>query len=72
MPACLPACLPACPSVHPQGSAEEEVERVSQLFTEVQRTVDAKQLKPMIRTQYMRTAFQIPFDPTVRIRCGCC
>ncbi|KAL4855568.1 Vacuolar transporter chaperone 4 [Chlorella vulgaris] len=50
------------------GSAEEEVERVSQLFTEVQRTVDAKQLKPMIRTQYMRTAFQIPFDPTVRIR----
>lgn len=33
-----------------------------------QRTVDAKQLKPMVRTQYQRTAFQIPFDPTVRIR----
>lgn len=29
--------------------------------------MDAKQLRPVIRTQYMRTAFQIPFDATVRI-----
>ncbi|EFN52611.1 hypothetical protein CHLNCDRAFT_58814 [Chlorella variabilis] len=51
-----------------QASAtEEDIARVSQTFVEVQKTVDAKQLKPMVRTQYMRTAFQIPFDPTVRI-----
>ena len=29
--------------------------------------MDSKQLNPMIRTQYMRTAFQIPFDATVRV-----
>ena len=29
--------------------------------------MDSKQLRPMVRTQYMRTAFQIPFDATVRI-----
>ena len=29
--------------------------------------MDSKQLAPMIRTQYMRTAFQIPYDATVRI-----
>lgn len=49
------------------GAPEEEVLRMSSLFCEVQRTVDAKQLKPMVRTQYQRTAFQIPFDTTVRI-----
>lgn len=49
------------------GAHEEDVLRVSSLFGEVQRTVDAKQLKPMVRTQYMRTAFQIPFDTAVRI-----
>ena len=37
------------------------------MFTEVQRVVDSKQLHPMVRTQYMRTAFQIPFDATVRV-----
>ena len=56
----------------PQSATEEDIARVSQTFVEVQKTVDAKQLKPMVRTQYMRTAFQIPFDPTVRIRwVGC-
>lgn len=33
----------------------------------MQQVVDSKQLNPMIRTQYMRTAFQIPFDATVRV-----
>ncbi|KAL3141644.1 hypothetical protein ABBQ32_004873 [Trebouxia sp. C0010 RCD-2024] len=36
-------------------------------FQEVQQAVDSKQLRPMIRTQYNRTAFQVPFDATVRI-----
>jgi hypothetical protein len=43
------------------------VEAFSALFTEIRSQVDAKQLRPFIRTQYMRTAFQIPFDSTVRI-----
>ena len=66
LPALCPhSCLPACL----QGkAAEEAIAATSALFTEVQRVVDSKQLKPMIRTQYQRTAFQIPFDPTVRIR----
>lgn len=50
-----------------QGKSEEEIAKVSTLFTEVQRTVDAKQLSPQIRTQYMQTTFQIPFDSSVRI-----
>ena len=37
------------------------------MFSEVQQAVDSKQLHPMVRTQYMRTAFQIPYDATVRI-----
>ncbi|PSC71737.1 VTC domain-containing [Micractinium conductrix] len=49
------------------GRSEEEVETVGALFSDVQRTIDAKQLKPMVRTQYMRTEYQIPFDGTVRI-----
>ncbi|KAG2429574.1 hypothetical protein HXX76_010809 [Chlamydomonas incerta] len=47
--------------------SQEEKEAYSQLFTEVYKAVDSKQLKPLVRTQYMRTAFQIPFDATVRI-----
>ncbi|GAB4819711.1 hypothetical protein N2152v2_006757 [Parachlorella kessleri] len=50
-----------------EGTPEGEAEREAVLLEEVQKTVDAKQLKPMVRTQYMRTAFQIPFDNTVRI-----
>ncbi|KXZ45148.1 hypothetical protein GPECTOR_58g597 [Gonium pectorale] len=47
--------------------SDDEVESYKQLFTEVYKAVDSKQLKPLVRTQYMRTAFQIPFDATVRI-----
>ncbi len=50
-----------------QGKSDEEVKKFSTIFQEVQRVVDSKQLNPMIRTQYMRTAFQIPFDATVRV-----
>ncbi|EFJ41082.1 hypothetical protein VOLCADRAFT_121659, partial [Volvox carteri f. nagariensis] len=47
--------------------SEEEKESYKTLFMEVYKAVDSKQLKPLVRTQYMRTAFQIPFDATVRI-----
>ena len=50
-----------------QGKTETEIQKFSTLFSEIQKVVDSKQLNPMIRTQYMRTAFQIPFDATVRI-----
>ena len=36
-------------------------------MTEVCQAINSKQLVPTVRTQYMRTAFQIPFDATVRI-----
>jgi SPX domain protein involved in polyphosphate accumulation len=49
------------------GKNEVEIDAFSTLFTECQKQIDSKQLRPMIRTQYMRTAFQIPFDATVRI-----
>ena len=51
-----------------KGQTEEQIRRFSELFEEVQKLVDAKQLKPTIRIQFMRTLFQIPFDPTVRIK----
>ena len=50
-----------------QKKPAAEIEKFATMFQEVQRVVDSKQLHPMIRTQYMRTAFQIPFDATVRI-----
>ncbi len=37
------------------------------LVREMVQVVQTKQLVPTMRTQYMRTAFQIPFDATVRI-----
>ena len=50
-----------------QGKNEAEIEMFGKFFSEAQKAVDSKQLRPMIRTQYMRTAFQIPFDSTVRV-----
>eukprot|EP00877_Chromochloris_zofingiensis_P009475 jgi/Chrzof1/4781/Cz14g26070.t1 len=49
------------------GKSEKEIHKFLELFTEVQQQVDSKQLRPLVRTQYMRTAFQIPFDATVRV-----
>lgn len=49
------------------GKSEREIDAFTALFTEVRQQIDSKQLRPFIRTQYMRTAFQIPFDSTVRV-----
>eukprot|EP00879_Flechtneria_rotunda_P032077 GHRR01035229.1.p1 GENE.GHRR01035229.1~~GHRR01035229.1.p1 ORF type:complete len:471 (+),score=154.83 GHRR01035229.1:612-2024(+) len=49
------------------GKSEKEIEKFTELFIEVRQQIDSKQLRPFIRTQYMRTAFQIPFDSTVRV-----
>jgi uncharacterized membrane protein YidH (DUF202 family) len=49
------------------GKSDKDIAKFMELFTEVRNQVDAKQLRPFIRTQYMRTAFQIPFDATVRV-----
>ena len=50
-----------------QNKTQNEIDKFSRLFVEIQQQVDSKQLHPMIRTQYMRTAFQIPYDASVRI-----
>lgn len=50
-----------------KGKTPEEIEEWNSLVSEVLQAVNSKQLKPTMRTQYMRTAFQIPFDATVRI-----
>lgn len=46
---------------------DNDKETFKKFFQEVQQAVDSKQLRPMIRTQYNRAAFQVPFDATVRI-----
>lgn len=48
-------------------ATQAEVEDWETLVREMVQVVQAKQLVPTMRTQYMRTAFQIPFDATVRI-----
>ncbi|KAK9865582.1 hypothetical protein WJX84_006998, partial [Apatococcus fuscideae] len=50
-----------------KNKTQNEIDKFSRLFVEIQQQVDSKQLHPMIRTQYMRTAFQIPYDASVRI-----
>lgn len=50
-----------------KGKNTEEVNDWYQLVQEITQAINSKQLIPTIRTQYMRTAFQIPFDATVRI-----
>ena len=50
-----------------KGSTEAELCRWEALVREMVQVVQTKQLVPTMRTQYMRTAFQIPFDATVRI-----
>lgn len=48
----------ACRAV--QGKSEEDANKAARLFSEIQQQIDSKQLKPFIRTQYMRSAFQVP------------
>jgi hypothetical protein len=50
-----------------QFKTDTDKETFKKFFQEVQQAVDSKQLRPMIRTQYKRAAFQVPFDATVRI-----
>eukprot|EP00898_Chlorokybus_atmophyticus_P007682 jgi/Chlat1/7915/Chrsp68S07353 len=49
------------------GKSEGDIEACKTLMSEVFQQIDTKQLTPMIRTQYMRVPFQIPFDQSVRI-----
>lgn len=50
-----------------KGKSEKEINEWKQLVNEVVQAINSKQLLPTMRTQYMRTAFQIPFDASVRI-----
>ncbi len=50
-----------------KGATRSEAEDWETLVREMIQVVQSKQLVPTMRTQYMRTAFQIPFDATVRI-----
>ena len=45
--------------VRMQGLSPHEIDNKVALFKEVQKVIDSKQLKPMVRTQYMRTLFQV-------------
>lgn len=50
-----------------KGKSEEAIREWFELVCEVIQAINSKQLVPTMRTQYMRTAFQIPFDATVRV-----
>ena len=50
-----------------KNKSEEEIEAVSRLFSEVYAAIESKQLQPTMRSQYMRVAYQVPFDETVRV-----
>ena len=47
--------------------SDKEIDSAKQLSSEIQQTVLKKGLKPMVRTFYNRTAFQLPGDARVRI-----
>jgi uncharacterized membrane protein YidH (DUF202 family) len=50
-----------------KGASQKEADEWECLVREITQVTSSKQLVPTVRTQYMRTAFQIPFDATVRI-----
>ena len=50
-----------------KGKTQQEVEEWYALVREISQVIVSKQLVPTMRTQCMRTAFQIPFDATVRV-----
>ena len=49
----------AVKDLHARGKGKDANEKFAKIFTECQKASDAKQLFPMVRTQYMRTAFQV-------------
>ena len=50
-----------------KGTSQEEADEWELLTSEICQVLQTKQLVPTMRTQYMRTAFQIPFDESVRV-----
>lgn len=50
-----------------KGKKPEDISEWKDLASECVQAINSKQLEPTMRTQYMRTAFQIPFDATVRV-----
>jgi SPX domain protein involved in polyphosphate accumulation len=50
-----------------KGKSAEDIAEWESLSSECVQAINSKQLEPTMRTQYMRTAFQIPFDATVRV-----
>eukprot|EP00887_Chlorella_sp_A99_P007155 scaffold2.g7155.t1 len=48
-----------------KGKSEDDVGKAARLFSEIQATIDAKQLKPFVRTQYLRSAYQMGHDRSV-------
>ena len=50
-----------------KGKREDEIMGVVELASEIKQAISSKQLRPVMRTQYMRTAFQHANDATVRI-----
>ena len=50
-----------------KGKKDAECNEYETLANEICQAVNSKVLVPTMRTQYMRTAFQIPFDATVRV-----
>mmetsp|Transcript_22465 Transcript_22465/g.53899 ORF Transcript_22465/g.53899 Transcript_22465/m.53899 type:complete len:971 (+) Transcript_22465:80-2992(+) len=50
-----------------KGKKDTDIQAACKLFSQIARVIESKQLGPTVRTQYMRTAFQIPFDSSVRI-----
>eukprot|EP00565_Helicotheca_tamesis_P009069 CAMPEP_0185725902 /NCGR_PEP_ID=MMETSP1171-20130828/2030_1 /TAXON_ID=374046 /ORGANISM="Helicotheca tamensis, Strain CCMP826" /LENGTH=752 /DNA_ID=CAMNT_0028394133 /DNA_START=50 /DNA_END=2305 /DNA_ORIENTATION=+ len=49
------------------GLTDTEADEWELLARQCMQVISSKQLVPTMRTQYMRTAFQIPFDATVRV-----
>ncbi|ORZ17341.1 VTC domain-domain-containing protein [Absidia repens] len=49
------------------GKTEKDVEDFQQLVNQVQQTILSDHMKPVLRTYYKRTAFQIPGDKKVRM-----
>lgn len=50
-----------------KGKTQKEADEWETLASEIMQVIASKQLVPTMRTQCMRTAFQIPFDATVRV-----
>ncbi|GKZ00868.1 hypothetical protein MPSEU_001038500 [Mayamaea pseudoterrestris] len=50
-----------------KGKSQKEADEWETLVREITQVCVSKQLVPTMRTQCMRTAFQIPFDATVRV-----